>query len=121
MSPKSSTVTNELLYGSAEDLASFEAEAGLTEEQRTALLEKYSGSIGTYKEGSIIKGRVVRVSGDDVFVDIKFKSEGVIPKAEFREESELVPGTEIDVYLDQVENNEGQVILSKQRADFMRV
>lgn len=111
----------QLIYGSPEDLLDFEREAGLTEEQRTALLAQYAGTLGTYKEGSIVKGRVIRVTGDDVFVDIKFKSEGVIPKSEFRDEAELAPGTEIEVYLDQVENNEGQVILSKQRADFMRV
>src|SRR5690606_10071739 len=104
-----------------EDLLDFEREAGLTEEQRTALLAQYAGTLGSYKEGSIVKGRVIRVTGDDVFVDIKFKSEGVISKSEFRDEAELAPGTEIEVYLDQVENNEGQVILSKQRADFMRV
>jgi small subunit ribosomal protein S1 len=115
------TTSNELIYGSEEDLKDFEIEAGLTEEARTALLSQYAGTLGGYKEGSIVKGRVIRVTGDDVFVDIRFKSEGVIQKSEFRDEAELVPGTEIEVYLDQVENNEGQVILSKQRADFMRV
>ncbi len=110
-----------LLYGSEEDLREFDAAAGIADEARQALLAQYDATMGAYKEGSIVKGQVIRVTDNDVFVDIKFKSEGVIPKSEFRDETELAPGTEIEVYLDQVENNEGQVILSKQRADFMRV
>src|SRR5215217_183356 len=114
-------VPGTLLYGSDEDLASFELESGTSDEARAALLAQYETTLGSYKEGSIVKGRVIRVTDNDVFVDIHFKSEGVIPKGEFRDAAELVPGTEIEVYLDQVENQEGQVILSKQRADFMRV
>ena len=52
---------SKLLYGSAEDLLDFENEAGLTEEARTALLSQYAGTLGTYKEGSIVKGRVLRL------------------------------------------------------------
>jgi small subunit ribosomal protein S1 len=114
-------VPGTLLYGSEEDLKDFDLEPGTTDEARNALLAQYETTLGSYKEGSIVKGRVIRVTDNDVFVDIHFKSEGVISKSEFRDESELVPGTEIEVYLDQVENQEGQVILSKQRADFMRV
>jgi small subunit ribosomal protein S1 len=114
-------VPGTLLYGSEEDLKDFDLEGGTSDEARNALLAQYETTLGSYKEGSIVKGRVIRVTDNDVFVDIHFKSEGVIPRSEFREASELVPGTEIEVYLDQVENQEGQVILSKQRADFMRV
>jgi small subunit ribosomal protein S1 len=114
-------VPGTLLYGTAEDLKDFDLEGGASDEARNALLAQYETTLGSYKEGSIVKGRVIRVTDNDVFVDIHFKSEGVIQRSEFRDPAELVPGTEIEVYLDQVENQEGQVILSKQRADFMRV
>jgi small subunit ribosomal protein S1 len=85
------------------------------------VLALYDSSLTGYQEGSIVKGTVVRISDTDVFVDIRFKSEGIINKLEFKDDAELVVGKVIDVYLEQVENADGQIILSKQRADFMRV
>jgi small subunit ribosomal protein S1 len=85
------------------------------------VLDLYDSSLTGYQEGSIVKGTVVRISDTDVFVDIRFKSEGIINKLEFKDDAELVVGKVIDVYLEQVENADGQIILSKQRADFMRV
>jgi len=114
-------MSTQLLYGSEADLKDFETEAESTDTGRQALLQQYDTTLLGYKEGSIIKGTVVRVTDDDVFVDIHFKSEGVIPRVEFKEAEEMIPGTVIDVYLEQVENQDGQIILSKQRADFMRV
>ena len=116
-------MSDKLLYGSEADLKDFESEEQRLSEDagHIALLAQYDTTLRGYAEGSIIKGIVVRVTDSDVFVDIRFKSEGVIPREEFKEESELVPGTEIDVYLEQVENQDGQIILSKQRAVFMRV
>src|SRR5262245_54310918 len=112
-----------LLYGSEEDLKDFgeEYESKAPAAQKAEVLAQYDATLKGYAEGSIVKGTVVRVTDMDVFVDIHFKSEGVIPKTEFKDETELVAGKIIDVYLEQVENQDGQIILSKQRADFMRV
>jgi small subunit ribosomal protein S1 len=110
-----------IVYGSEEDLKAFEQEAGLSDAARQEKFQQYDVTLKGFAEGSIVKGTVVRVTDDDVFVDISFKSEGVIPREEFKDMAELVPGTKIEVYLEQVENQEGQIILSKQRADFMRV
>jgi len=116
-------MSTKLLYGTEEDLKEFDSEDGriLSDADREQILQQYDATLRGYKEGSIVKGVVVRVTNDDVFVDINFKSEGVIPREEFKDEEELKPGTQIDVYLEQVENQDGQIILSKQRADFMRV
>lgn len=70
-------------------------------------------------EGSIIRGRVLAVNKDEVIVDIGFKSEGIIPREELS--GEVNVGDEIDVYLESLEDPEGQVLLSKKKADFMRV
>lgn len=77
----------------------------------------------TLKEGQIVKGRIVRISRDFVVVDIGFKSEGQIPIEEFKNpRGELTAnvGEEVNVLLENVENEEGMMILSKERADAMR-
>jgi small subunit ribosomal protein S1 len=77
----------------------------------------------TVKEGQIVKGRVVRISRDVVVVDIGFKSEGQIPIEEFKNaRGEVIanPGDEVNVLLETIENEQGMMILSKERADAMR-
>jgi small subunit ribosomal protein S1 len=78
----------------------------------------------TLKEGEIIKGKIVRIGRDFVTVDIGFKSEGRIPIEEFRTpgvtELSAQVGETIDVLIDVIENEHGEMILSKERADSMR-
>jgi len=85
------------------------------------LLEMYEESFREIREGEIVKGRVVKVSESEVLVDVGFKSEGIIPLNEFGESPTVRVGDEIDVYLEKMENQDGLVVLSKQRADFLRV
>ncbi len=75
------------------------------------------------KAGDIVKGSIVEVQPDYVLVDIKYKSEGLIPMSEFRvvEGSDAIqPGDEIEVYVDKIENDNGMIVLSKEKADMMR-
>ena len=75
------------------------------------------------KEGEIVKGKVVRINRDFVVVDIGFKSEGQIPIEEFKShmgEIKANPGDDVDVFLETIENDDGMMILSKERADSMR-
>src|SRR5512140_1297217 len=68
------------------------------------------------------KSRLVFVDEDeDVLVDIGFKSEGIIPLSEFADPSSIHVGDEIEVYLEKMENQDGLIVLSKQRADFVKV
>lgn len=85
------------------------------------LKKLYEGSMGKISEGEIVKGRIVAISDNEVSVDIGFKSEGVVPLAEFTNKDELKVGDEIEVFLESVENKDGQLVLSRKRADFMRV
>ncbi|MCD6134675.1 MAG: 30S ribosomal protein S1 [Candidatus Omnitrophica bacterium] len=83
----------------------------------TAELEQaYFSSIKRIKEGEIVKGKIVEVNPKDVVVDIGFKSEGVIPKDEFPAQSELKEGQEIEVLVEAVEDEEGRLSLSFQKA-----
>ena len=84
-------------------------------------LKMYEKTMGEIKEGEIIKGKVMGVTKDDVIVDVGFKSEGIIPIAEFPQPVNIKVGDEIEVFLEEIEDQDGQLILSKQKADFMRV
>ncbi|HHS51018.1 MAG TPA: 30S ribosomal protein S1, partial [candidate division Zixibacteria bacterium] len=90
-----------------------------TREEREAMLERMEETMTTLKEHDVIEGKVLRFAGDDVVVDIGFKSEGIVAKSEFEED--VKPGDTILVYVEQLENDDGQVVISKRRADFARV
>ena len=72
-----------------------------------------------YKEGQIIKGRVLSIVNDTVVVDVGLKAEGRIPIKEFHspgEEHGVKVGESYDVYLEKLENKEGEALLSRERA-----
>ena len=71
-----------------------------------------------FREGSIVKGRILEVRPREVLVDIGYKSEGVIPLAEFEDVENLEVGDEVDVLLERLENDEGMVVLSKEKAAY---
>lgn len=92
-----------------------------SQEEFLTLAKLYTESFKDLKEGELIKGRIVRVLGDNVIIDVGFKSEGAIPKSEFYENEEIKVGREIEVVLESVEDQEGNLVLSKIRADFLRI
>ena len=71
-----------------------------------------------FREGSIVKGRILEVRPREVLVDIGYKSEGVISLSEFEDVENLEVGDEVDVLLERLENDEGMVILSKEKAAY---
>ena len=85
------------------------------------LLKMYETTLHDIQEGEIVKGKVMGVTKEDVIVDVGFKSEGIIPISEFPEPLNIKVGDEIEVFLDAIEDQDGQLVLSKQKADFMRV
>ena len=85
------------------------------------MLEMYEQTLKDIKEGEIVSGTVMGVTRDDVIVDVGFKSEGIIPISEFAPPVNVQVGEKIEVFLDAIENNDGQLVLSKQKADFLRV
>ncbi len=79
-------------------------------------------SVKSFREGEIAMGKVVEKTEDHVIVDIGFKSEGLIDLAEFgREGADLAPGDEVEVLLEKNEDSEGRLILSKEKANRIRV
>lgn len=69
----------------------------------------------TYRENSIVHGTILEIKKQYVIVDIGAKSEGIIPISEFEDE-EFAVGDEVEVLLEKLENDEGMVILSKEKA-----
>ncbi len=85
------------------------------------LLALYDNTMQQIQEGQILKGRVLEIRESEIVVDVGFKSEGVINRGEFPDPDSIKVGDEIDVFLEKMENRDGLVVLSKQRADFLRV
>src|SRR5436305_14737294 len=71
-----------------------------------------------FREGSIVKGRILEIRPREVLVDIGYKSEGIIPISEFDDIENLEIGDEVDVLLERLENDEGMVVLSKEKAAY---
>ncbi|MSP64374.1 MAG: 30S ribosomal protein S1 [Ignavibacteria bacterium] len=92
-----------------------------SEDERKQLLQLYEGSFAKLTPGDLIKGKVVRIGDSDVVLDIGFKSEGTIPKSEFANLDAIQIGEELEVYLENIEDKNGQLVLSYKRANFMRV
>jgi small subunit ribosomal protein S1 len=83
------------------------------------MLTMYEGTLAAIVEGEIVKSKVLRVTENAVILDVGFKSEGSVPLDEFKEPPK--PGDEVEVFLEHLEDQEGAVVLSKKKADFMRV
>ena len=75
-----------------------------------------AGAVKNYREGSIVKGHILEVRPREFLVDIGYKSEGVIPASEFEDPENVEIGDEVEVLLERLENDEGMVVLSKEKA-----
>ncbi|HXE57475.1 MAG TPA: 30S ribosomal protein S1 [Gemmatimonadales bacterium] len=90
-----------------------------SDEDYQKMLSMYEGTMASIAEGEIVKSKVLRVTENAVILDVGFKSEGSVPLDEFKEPPK--EGEEVEVFLEHLEDQEGAVVLSKKKADFMRV
>jgi small subunit ribosomal protein S1 len=81
------------------------------------LAEMIAGSFRELSEGSIVKGKILEIKPQVILVDIGYKSEGAIPANEFEDE-DIQVGDEVEVLLEKLENDEGMVVLSKEKAAY---
>lgn len=81
------------------------------------LSKLYEDTLKQVQEGEVVKGKIVGISAKDVMVDIGYKSEGLIPLAEFVNPKELKIGDEVEVFVEQKENDEGRIVLSRIKAE----
>jgi small subunit ribosomal protein S1 len=74
----------------------------------------------SFAVGEIVKGTVIEVRPKEILVDIGYKSEGAIPVAEFEDDDPVKVSDEIDVLIERLENKEGMVVLSREKAEFKK-
>jgi small subunit ribosomal protein S1 len=83
-------------------------------------MEELMGETKNYAEGRIVSGIIVSIDKAEILVDIGYKSEGIVPKYEFKYDNNLTLGREINVLIESLEDSEGRIILSKIKADKVR-
>lgn len=93
-----------------------------TNDEYNEMMGMYENTLNQIEEKEIITGRVASIDDKYVVIDIGFKSEGIIAVNEFPSAflENLAPGDEVDVFLDRVEDKDGQLILSRRKADILQ-
>ena len=89
-----------------------------------ALLEAYDTSFKNLAEGEVVSGTVLKLTPSHVVIDVGFKSEGLVSLAEFRQKDgniQIKPGDTIDVLLESTESSEGGIVLSREKAEQMKI
>src|SRR5438552_11055714 len=105
-------------------LSSHQDSEEIDAQEYAALLDFYDNSFRNIAEGEVVKGTVVKVTPTEVIVDVGFKSEGIIPIEEFVDEGGQVsaqPGDIVDVLLERTEDRDGYVVLSREKAEKMKI
>jgi small subunit ribosomal protein S1 len=94
------------------------------EDDFKSLLAAYEGRTQSFSEGEVIKGKVIAITAAGVIVDVGFKSEGIIPVEQFTDDQarlSIKVGDTVDVFLEQTEDAHGYVVLSREKAERMKV
>ena len=114
-------MSQNLKFGTQEDLAEILAAQGeCSPDFRKANADIYAG-MDCLEQGKLVTGKISQVNDQEVLIDVNYKSEGVIDRAEFKDTDSLEIGSEIEVFVEKLEDEDGRLILSKQKADFVRV
>ncbi len=90
------------------------------EEEFSNMLKLYEKTFSVIKENEVVKGRIVAIHGEDVLIDIGSKSDGRVSINDFASPEELIVGNTIEVFLEKIEDKEGQLVLSKKKADSIK-
>jgi small subunit ribosomal protein S1 len=88
------------------------------------LLDLYDNSFRNLEEGEVVKGTILKVTANEVVIDVGYKSEGVIQVDEFLDETGQVlvrEGDVVDVLLERTEDREGHIVLSREKAEKMKI
>ncbi len=91
------------------------------EDEFQNMLKLYEKTFNVIKENELVKGKIVAIHGEDVLIDIGSKSDGRVSINEFSNPEELKVGNEIEIFLEKIEDKEGQLVLSKKKADSIKM
>jgi small subunit ribosomal protein S1 len=100
------------------DWDEFESEEvdGYSASERTELNKMYESTLTQIEEKSLVQGSVIAITKKEVVININYKSEGVVPKNEFRYNSDLTIGDVVDLYIESMEDKTGQLVVSHKTA-----
>lgn len=98
------------------DWESYESGSSVADKSREELMNTYDESLKTAKENEVVTGIVKSISKREVRVDIGMKSDAIIPVSEFRYNPDLKEGDEVEVYIETLEDKNGQLRLSHKKA-----
>ncbi|MDE2221612.1 MAG: 30S ribosomal protein S1 [Candidatus Omnitrophica bacterium] len=88
--------------------------------EKSVMEELYASTLKDIKEGEVSKGTVAAITAKEVIVDIGFKSEGFVPIEEFRDPSQLAVGQQLEVLIENIEDDNGRLILSYSKAERLK-
>lgn len=94
--------------------------AGYTDKEKTDLAKLYDKTLNQVNEKEVVTGTVVGITDRDVILNIGFKSDGLVPLSEFRDMDDLKVGKEVEVYVEDQEDAQGQLILSRRKAKIVK-
>jgi small subunit ribosomal protein S1 len=93
---------------------------GYTKDKRAEMEQMYSGTVTTVETGEVVSGIVVGINDRDVILNIGFKSDGLVPLAEFKDMTNLKIGDVVDLFIEERENMMGQLVLSRRKAKLVK-
>jgi small subunit ribosomal protein S1 len=93
---------------------------GYSKEKRAEMEQMYSGTVTSVNSGEVVKGTVVGINDRDVILNIGFKSDGLVPLAEFKEMTNLKIGDVVDLFIEEREDAMGQLVLSRRKAKLVK-
>jgi small subunit ribosomal protein S1 len=93
---------------------------GYSKEKRAEMEQMYSGTVTTVETGEVVKGTVVGINDRDVILNIGFKSDGLVPLAEFKDMQNLKIGDVVDLFIEEREDTMGQLVLSRRKAKLVK-
>ena len=117
--PKIKDYLNKDLFADVKRI-SFSDDSSEELKSENTLSEDYQGTFNDISENQIISAKVIGISDSDVMVDIGFKSEGLINRSEFDNKNLPEIGSNIDIFLEKFEDTDGNITLSKYKADFIK-
>lgn len=94
--------------------------SGYSNDERSELEKLYDGTLTQITEKEVVKGTIVGITDRDVILNIGFKSDGLVPLSEFRDYDGLKVGEEVEVYIEDQEDAQGQLILSRRKAKIVK-
>jgi small subunit ribosomal protein S1 len=93
---------------------------GYSKDKRAEMEQMYSGTVTTVETGEVVKGTVVGINDRDVILNIGFKSDGLVPLAEFKDMTNLKIGDIVDLFIEEREDTMGQLVLSRRKAKLVK-